>query len=147
MKDKVGVKWFDEYSHNTIILSREPNEYVFYDVEKDSEDIANWINKMSLDKHADPLNRETDVISKLLGESKAIMYINTKDKKHAADSKVALNALKRVAPYFSQDKHLSFFYVDFDSEYTRVKDQYGIKWNESPAFTIVTPKGNYFPLA
>lgn len=104
MKDKVGVKWFDEYSHNTIVLSREPNEYVFYDVEKDSGDIASWINKMSLDKHADPLNRETDVISKLLGESKAIMYINTKDKKYAADSKVALNALKRVSPYFSQDK-------------------------------------------
>ncbi len=101
MKDKIGVKWFDQYSLNTIVLEREPNDYVFYDIEKDSGDIAQWINKMSLAKHVDVLNRETDVISKLLGESRAIMYVNTQDKKHAADSKVALDTLKRIAPQFT----------------------------------------------
>lgn len=52
-KEKFGVKWFDNYSHNTIILEREKDNYFFYDLEKDSEDIEYWINKMSLKKNGD----------------------------------------------------------------------------------------------
>jgi len=36
--------------------------------------------------------------------------------------------------------------VDSGSEYIRTREAYGIKWEKSPAFTIVTPKGNYFPI-
>lgn len=34
-KESYGVKWFDEYSKNTIVLVREPGTYIYYDLEKD----------------------------------------------------------------------------------------------------------------
>jgi len=35
-KQKYGVKFFDEYSLNTIVLVREPGVYFYYDIEKDT---------------------------------------------------------------------------------------------------------------
>jgi len=58
-KEKWGFQWFDEFSKNTIVLEREPGHFVFYDVEKESGDIEKWINKMSLKKGGDEVNRET----------------------------------------------------------------------------------------
>ena len=77
LKQRYGPKWFDDYSHNSIVLEREPGVFVYYDIEKDSEDIAHWINKQSLLKQGDELNRETDVICKMLGDSRAILYVDT----------------------------------------------------------------------
>jgi hypothetical protein len=41
------------------VLEREPEQFAFYDVEKESGDIEKWINKMSLKKGGDEINRET----------------------------------------------------------------------------------------
>jgi hypothetical protein len=57
-KERFGPRWFDEFSLNTIILEREPDVYAYYDLEKDEQDLIYWINKMSLKKHGDELNRE-----------------------------------------------------------------------------------------
>lgn len=48
---------------------------------------------MSLSKNGDLLNRETDVISRLLDEPRAILYIDRDDSYYGVDSKVALDAL------------------------------------------------------
>ena len=66
-KEKYSVKWFDEYSHNSIVISRSPGVFEYYNIEDTSEDIDYWINKHSLSKRGDDYNRETAFISKLLG--------------------------------------------------------------------------------
>jgi len=53
----------------------------------------------SLNKHGDPLNRDTDIIVKLIDNAKAVLFIDRKDPKSEAASKVALNALQRIAPF------------------------------------------------
>lgn len=143
-KEKFGVKWFDEFSYNTIVLEREPGVFFYYDIEKESSDLGYWINRMSLNKHGDELNKETEVISKLMGEAKGILYIDRKDEHYGADSKVALDALHRVAPNYFENR-LHFFYVE-RSEYQNRKSQHGITWSKLPAFTMVTPKGHSFPI-
>lgn len=92
-KERFGPKWFDEFSYNSIVLEREPNVFSYYDVEKEVTDMKFWINKMSLNKHGELLNRETDVISKMLNEARGILYIDREDPLSSADSKVALDAL------------------------------------------------------
>ena len=47
-KERYGPRWFDEYSLNSIVLEREPGQYSYYDIEKESEDLVKWINRMSL---------------------------------------------------------------------------------------------------
>ena len=65
-REKYGIKWFDEFSRNTIVLIREPGTYFYYDVEKENSDIAYWMNKMSLNRHGELLEREVDVITQIL---------------------------------------------------------------------------------
>jgi hypothetical protein len=60
-------------------LLRDNGHHDFYDIEKDVSDIAYWINKASLNKNGDDLNRETDVIAKLLNEAKGILYFDRSD--------------------------------------------------------------------
>eukprot|EP00347_Sterkiella_histriomuscorum_P004030 403362013 len=143
-KEKFGLKWFDEFSHNTIVLEREPGVYIYYDLEKESMDIAYWINKMSLNKIGEELTRETDIISRVLNEARGILFIDRNDPMYASDSKVALSALQRISP-FNFENRLHFFYVE-KSEYQARKSQFGIIWSHLPAFTLITPKGNYFPI-
>lgn len=58
---------FDEFALNSIVLTRDSGQnYAFYDVEKDDEDITYWINKMSLKKKGDEISRESAIIAKLL---------------------------------------------------------------------------------
>ena len=78
-KKKYGAKWFDEFSHNTIVLEREKDVFLYYDMEKESEDIFYWVNKQSLKKNGDELNRETQVINTLLEETQAVLFIDRKD--------------------------------------------------------------------
>lgn len=52
-----------------------------------------WINKQSLNRHGELLNRETDVISKMLNEARGILYIDREDPAQGTDSKIALDAL------------------------------------------------------
>ncbi|CDW87719.1 UNKNOWN [Stylonychia lemnae] len=143
-KQKFGVKWFDEYSLNTIVLEREPGVYHFYDIEKESDDIAYWINKMSLSKLGDELNRETEVISKMLNEAQGIMFINRGNANYGADSKVAKDALQRVAPVYFQNR-INFFYAERQEQLEK-RTRLGIMWDKVPSFVMVTPKQNYFPI-
>ena len=73
-KEKYGAKWFDEFSLNTIVIEREPGQFAFYDVEKDDQDLVHWINKMSLKKTGDEINRETFAIAKDLGQPICYLY-------------------------------------------------------------------------
>jgi hypothetical protein len=66
-KQKYGPRMFDEFALNSIVLTRDSGQnYAFYDVEKDDEDITYWINKMSLKKQGDEISRESAIIAKLL---------------------------------------------------------------------------------
>ena len=59
---------------NSIVLEREPGQYLFYDVEKDDENLRRWINRMSLKKTGDEINRETLTIAKSLGLPHVYLY-------------------------------------------------------------------------
>lgn len=80
-KEKYGAKLFDEFSLNSIVLEREKDQFIYYDVEKESMDIAYWINKMSLNKEGELYNRESEVIGKLVNQPFGILYIDRKDPK------------------------------------------------------------------
>lgn len=51
---------------------------------------------MSLKKKVDKLNRETEVISKMLNEPKGILFIDRNNPNTEVDSRIALDALFRV---------------------------------------------------
>jgi hypothetical protein len=55
--------------------------------------MAHWINKMSLDKHSEPLNRESERIGELINQPKAFLYIDRKNPTIEAESNIALAAL------------------------------------------------------
>lgn len=64
-----------------------------------------------------------------------------------ADSKVALDLVQHLAPFWFEK--INFLYVQEGvsaPEYLEQRHQDGIYWSKMPAFTIVTPKGNYFPV-
>ena len=67
-KEKYGVKWFDQHSYNSIVLEREPGLFSFYDLTKESDDITFWINKISLSKNGDQINRESLQIAKSVNQ-------------------------------------------------------------------------------
>ena len=90
---------------------REPGVFFYYDIEKDNQDIDYWINKMSLKKAGDELSRETEVISKLLNEASGILFINRGNHNYGPDSKVALDAMNRVAPQFFHHR-INFFFAE-----------------------------------
>ena len=75
-KEKYGPRWFDQYSLNSIVLEREPGTYAYYDVEKESEDLARLINRMSLSKNGDEINRESLSIAKSLGMPHVYLYLD-----------------------------------------------------------------------
>ena len=41
---------------------------------------------------------------------------------------------------------MNFFYVE-KNEYVNKMSDWGINWSRLPSFTLVTPKGNAFPIA
>lgn len=43
------------------------------------------------------------------------------------------------------DQRMSFFYAE-RNEYVQKRTDYGIIWSRMPAFVVLTPKGNYFPI-
>jgi hypothetical protein len=47
-------------------LIKEKDNFVYYDLEKESLDIAHWINKASLDKKGELLTREAERIAELI---------------------------------------------------------------------------------
>ena len=50
-KKLYGAKFFDQYSLNSIVLERDsPDNFHYFDIEKESFDMKAWINKMSLDR-------------------------------------------------------------------------------------------------
>mmetsp|Transcript_45681 Transcript_45681/g.33399 ORF Transcript_45681/g.33399 Transcript_45681/m.33399 type:complete len:174 (+) Transcript_45681:582-1103(+) len=65
-KQKYNHKWFEQYSHNSIVLFKESGEYFYYNVEDSTADIGDWINKMSLSKYGNDFNLETRRIIHLL---------------------------------------------------------------------------------
>ena len=99
---------------------------------------------MSLNRFGEELTKEGEVISKMLDEGRGILFIDRNDPHYGANSKVAFNVLQRIAP-FHTDGRTHFFWVE-KNEYVNKKGDYGIKWSNLPAFTMVTPKNNYFPI-
>jgi hypothetical protein len=80
---------------------REPNVFAYYDIEKEFSDLQYWMNKLSL-RRVDALTKETDAISKMLNEPRGVLFIDRHNHNTEADSRIALDALKRVAAqYFS----------------------------------------------
>ena len=59
IKTTYKVKFFDEYSLNSIVLEREKDTFFYYDVEQSSEDMGYWMNKMSLNKLGEEYTRES----------------------------------------------------------------------------------------
>ena len=88
-KERWGARWFDQYSLNSIVLEREAGDYVYYDLEKESEDLTKWINRMSLKKTGDEINRESLAIAKSLGFPHVYLYHDS-----SADSRVALDIVQ-----------------------------------------------------
>lgn len=74
-KEKYGHRMFDEYSHNSIVLARD-NQFTYNDIEKESDNLQYWINKMSLKKTSDEINRETSAIIKALNQPVVYLYFN-----------------------------------------------------------------------
>lgn len=144
---KYGTKFFDEHSLNSIVLEREKGVFVYYNIEDSNQEIPYWINKMSLKKSGDDYNRETTLISKLLFETEALLYVKKENSKHlsdeGADSRIAMSVIERIAPnYFEK---INFFFVE-KPDFTKDKARYGIHWDHYPAFTLVSAGKNYFPL-
>jgi hypothetical protein len=76
------------------VLVREPGTYIYYDLEKeDASQIRYWINKMSLKKIGEPINREVVAIAKEVDHPFVYLYMNRQDPKYGVDSKVAFDAL------------------------------------------------------
>lgn len=69
-----------------------------------------WMNKMSLDKKGEPLTRESEYIGQLLNSPKALLYIDKYNPHYGPSSRVALDALNRLAP--SYQNYFSIFYVE-----------------------------------
>jgi len=88
-KERWGARWFDQYSLNSIVLERESGDYVYYDLEKESEDLTKWINRMSLKKTGDEINRESLAIAKSLGFPHVYLYHDS-----SVDSRVALDIVQ-----------------------------------------------------
>ena len=147
-KEKYGHRMFDEYSHNSIVLARD-NQFTYNDIEKESDNLQYWINKMSIKKTSDEINRETSVIVKALNQPVVYLYFNRQslNPSKRADSKVAYDLFQHVAPFWFE--HFNFITVEEGIAATenleRRYDQ-GITWAKFPSITIVTPKNNYFPI-
>ena len=88
-KERWGARWFDQYSLNSIVLEREAGDYVYYDLEKESEDLTKWINRISLKKTGDEINRESLAIAKSLGFPHVYLYHDS-----SVDSRVALDIVQ-----------------------------------------------------
>lgn len=72
------------------------------------------------------------------------LYIDRKNDKFSANSKIALGGLARVAPTYHD--RVNFFYVE-RPEHMSKRTDHGIQsLDYLPAFTIVTPAGHTFPL-
>jgi hypothetical protein len=99
-KERYGPRFFDEFSKNSIVLVREPETFIYYDLEKDDMDLKQWINKMSLKKTGDDINRETLAIAKSLGQPIVYLYIDRKSSSFKYNSKIALDSFQRLAPFW-----------------------------------------------
>ena len=146
-KARYSAKWFDEYSLNTIVLEREPGVFAYYDIEKENTDISHWMNKFSLKKNGEEINRESFFIAKSLNQAKVYLYIENKNKQQV-ESKMALDAFQRVAPFFFE--HFVFFYAEAErtpTEYLDRRFSQGIFWSSYPSMTVVTPKGSFYPVS
>jgi len=108
-KERYGVQMFDLFSHNSIVLTYEPGHFHFYNVEESSLNMGTWLCYTSL-KKVDEWNKETQVIAEIGGAAKAILFINREDPQYGASSKVALDTLQRVAPFYSN--RMAFFYAE-----------------------------------
>ncbi|TNV74085.1 hypothetical protein FGO68_gene8059 [Halteria grandinella] len=147
-KKKFGPKWFDEHSRNTIVLQREKDTNAYYDLEKDDQDLHYWINKMSLKKTGDELTREVSIIGQSINQPSVYLYLDRNHPYFGADSKLALDAFQRVAPFWFEQ--FTFFWAEEGktaSDFLDKRRNQGIYWSKLPALTIVTPGGNYFPIA
>ena len=72
--------------------------------------MAYWMNKQSLDKRGEPLTRESDYIGQYLQMPKAMLYLDRFNPNSGPSSRVALDALNRVAPFY--DRGFTTYYVE-----------------------------------
>ena len=106
-----------------------------------------WINKLSLKKTGDEMTREVSIIGSSINQPSVYLYINRNHPNFGADSKLALDAFQRIAPFLLEK--FTFFYAEeskTQGEYFDKRTSQGIYWSKLPALTITTPGGHFFPI-
>ena len=112
-KEKYGPKMFDQYSYNSLVLTTETGVYKYYDLEGNTDRLGDFTVAESL-KPVETFNKETSAIIEFSERPVVYLYTGKDSDDIKAASKLALNALNRVAPHYRD--RLLFMHVDDEVE-------------------------------
>lgn len=134
-KKEAGPFWFNETSHNSIVMFREKKEELgkqrFYDVEADDYDLKAWISFSSLDE-VENLNKYTAMILQEVNMP-IFCILLPEDWENDEKSKELIQNLKSCAYHYPQIMYT--WTNSSDDHYLR--DHMTIVWKDLPAMGLL----------
>jgi uncharacterized protein (DUF2164 family) len=138
-KKEQGPHWFNETSHNSIVMFREKPERIgrqrFYDLETDQYAIQPWISYSSLDE----VEKLTETTAKILQSLEMPFFLAfvPKDFENDEASMLLMNNLQSAAWSYPQ---MMFLYTDEQREY-QIREHMTIIWDDLPSLGLLNHEG------